>query len=529
MRPSELDSLGFARLISTGDNADIIDLTNDSRKVKPGWLYAALPGERFDGHDFVSAAIDAGASAILCRDVPERLPEAVAVLQSDRPRLALSELAHRIHGKPSERLKVIGVTGTDGKTSTVYFVYQLVKMLGYRVGFLSSAARDDGTGEEANLLHQSTPEAPEVHRSLARMLEHGVEYAVVESTSHGLSSRTARLAHVAYHAAVLTNMSHEHLEFHGTFEQYRHDKANLFRALDHGGYAHAGAAADSDTEPAAAVANPGNAASLADVKDQRFAVANADDLTLPYFLRATGRPCLTYGLHDASITARSIELHAAGSRFEMHSIESAPIACNLQVPGLFSVYNALAATAVVAGVTGTPLELVARLLPDLQSVRGRMNVICSSPFTVIVDFAHTPGSFEAILPFFATQTKGKLIVVFGSAGDRDVQKRPVQGSIACEHADIVILANEDPRSEDPMTILDEIASGCGEADATRVERIPDRRLAIRRAISLAERGDTILLLGKGHETSIIGKEREEPWDEIEVAREELRQAGSEVP
>jgi len=534
MKPTELKPLQFTRLLRHGENADIVDLTNDSRAAQAGWLYAALPGQRFDGHDFIHAAVKAGASAILCRTVPKELPEGITLFQSDQPRLALSELAHRIHGRPSEHLKAIGVTGTDGKTSTVYFIYQLLRLLGFRTGFLSSAARDDGTGEEPNVLHQSTPEAPEVHRSLAKMLDNGVEYAVVESTSHGLSTRTSRLAHVAYHAAVVTNMSHEHLEFHRTFEQYRHDKANLFRALDYGGYAHAGRLADRDVERGAIVPHVAGtegprervATTLQHLKSRPFAVANADDATFAYFASATRRTCLTYGLNDATFSARTIELHAAGSHFEIHSVGSGSTSCNLRVPGLFSVYNALAATAVVAGATGTPVDRIAKLLPDLRSVRGRMNVIFRSPFTVIVDFAHTPGSFEAILPFFAKQTEGRLIAVFGSAGDRDVQKRPVQGRIACLHADIVILTNEDPRSEDPMSILEEIARGCAsEGGAALLECIPERRLAIRRAISLAREADTILLLGKGHETSIMKKEGEEPWNEIEIAREELRRAG----
>lgn len=537
MKPSQLERLKFSRLVRTGADQQIEDLTNDSRKVRERWLYAALPGAHVDGHAFIDDSVNAGSVAILCSKIPASIPDSVAIFQSDRPRLALSELSHLIHGRPSERVTVIGVTGTDGKTSTVYFIYQLLTKLGLRAGFLSSAASDDGNGERANALHQSTPEAPEVHRTLATMIENGMQYAVIESTSHGLSTKTARLAHVNYHAGVLTNMSHEHLEFHGSFDQYRHDKANLFRALDHTGYAYAGEAADRDvagldasgTSDAASERDEHKPITIDAIAGQRFAVANADDATLAYFRASTGKPCLTYGTGSASLSAQKIELNATGSRFELHAVGHAPIACEIQVPGLFSVYNALAALGAVAAATGEPIERVAGLLSEVKSVRGRMNVICTAPFSLVVDFAHTPGSFEAILPFFANKTLGKLIVVFGSAGDRDVQKRPVQGRIACEHADVVILANEDPRSEEPTRILEEIASGCtGHSTKPHIELIPPRREAIRRAIALADVGDTVLLLGKGHETSIMGRDNEEPWNEIEVAREELVRAGFEA-
>jgi len=480
------EGLKHSSLEAGGPDRQITDITNDSRRVTKGALYAALPGLHVDGHRFIPDAIDSGAGAILCERLPRTPRQDVSWFVAPDARMALSELSDRFFGYPSRDIEVVGVTGTDGKTSTVYFIHQLLLAIAGSSSFLSTAAMQVGAAEEANALHQSTPEAPEVHRTLRTMADHGSRYAVLESTSHGLSHKTCRLAHVHYRVGVFTNLSHEHLEFHGTFERYRSDKANLFRSLESG-----------------------------------FGVVNRDDENAGYFAEATRGEVIGYSVErDAEYRARDIELDATGSRFTLVT-PSGTAACSLPIPGVFNVSNALAAAAAVQRLTGCTNERLADAIANLRSVRGRMTVVQGEPFSVVVDYAHTPGSFENVLPFFRRQCAGKLIVVFGSAGDRDVAKRPLQGAIADRYADAIVLADEDPRSEEPMAILREIASGC-RAGRPGLHLIPDRREAIRRAFSLASAGDTVLLLGKGHETTIIGSAGEIPWDEIEVARAELR-------
>ena len=477
---------------------EITDITNDSRRVVPGGLYAALPGMHVDGHRFIGEAIGRGAAAILC----ERTVDAgsgVAWLIADEARLALSELADRFYGEPSRSIFVVGVTGTDGKTSTVSFVHQLLGSLAGPSAFLSTAAVQVGASEEPNLLHQSTPEAPEVHRTLRHMIDAGARYAVLESTSHGLSRKTCRLAHVRYGAAVFTNLSHEHLEFHGTYERYRDDKAALFRSL-------CPRTGDGQVEP--------------------FGVVNGDDPEAGYFAAACAWPVLRYAIDaPCEFRAADLRLETAESCFALHTPGGRAV-CRLPVPGRFNVSNALAAAATVAGICGSTADELAAGIEQLRPVRGRMHVVQSAPFSVIVDYAHTPGSFESVLPFFRDHCDGRLIVVFGSAGERDVAKRPLQGRIADRYADLIVLADEDPRGEDRRGILEQIAAGCPHrSEGDDILIIPDRREAIGRAVAIARPADTVLLLGKGHETTIIGPERAEPWDEITVAEEELASAG----
>lgn len=525
--------LEHSALLDGAPDIEVTDITNDSRRVTPGALYAALPGEHVDGHRFIPAAIEAGASAILCERLPARPARSVAWLRAGGARLALSELADRFFGSPSRELEVIGVTGTDGKTSTVYFVHQLLSRVAGASAFLSTAAMQIGPDEEPNELHQSTPEAPEVHRALRSMREAGARYAVLESTSHGLSRRSCRLAHVRYRAAVFTNLTHEHLEYHGSFERYRSDKANLFRALDAGRYADARqpdmeseSESESEIAPGSGAGQPGSGAvtpgSTRSGAGGPFGVVNTDDPNAAYFVAATARPVLTYGFDGKTdYRAADVRLSPTGSTFTLVT-PSRSVPCSLAIPGRFNVANALAAAAAVQTLTGCDDASLADAVATLRPVRGRMSVVAREPFSVVVDYAHTPGSFENVFPFFREQTTGRLLAVFGSAGERDVAKRPIQGEIADRYADVIVLADEDPRGEDRMKILQDIAAGTtGRSEGRDLLMIPDRRLAIRRAFEVARPGDTVLLLGKGHEASIIGPSGTEPWDEIEVARDEL--------
>lgn len=482
----------------------ITGIAYDSRDVKPGYLFFALPGLHTDGHDFIHKALDAGASAVVHSRDPESRNPGISYVRVPDSRFALSPVADAFYGHPSRNLGVVGVTGTEGKSTTVYLIWQLLNLSGSRAGFFSTVMSDTGSGELPNPEHQTTPEANAVHRMLASMRDAGYEYAVVEASSHGLSPRTNRLGDVAFDVGVMTNVTHEHLEFHGTVDQYRHDKANLFRALDR-------------VEHRKTIAGR-------PVEIPSFGVVNADDPVSDLFRRACSKPVLAFGIGDgrADAFARNVVSDAGGSSFE-YVEEGRAYPARIDLVGEFNVRNALAALLAVSRLKGIPAADLLPLLPELKPVRGRMTVVDrGQPFEVIVDYAHTPSSFQAILPPLRSRVRGRMICVFGSGGERDTEKRPLQGRIAAEYCDVVILSDEDPRGEDPMALLEDIAAGCpGLVRGERLFLIPDRRAAIRRAFCLAGPGDLVLLLGKGHENSIIYARGTIPWDEIAEAEAAL--------
>jgi UDP-N-acetylmuramoyl-L-alanyl-D-glutamate--2,6-diaminopimelate ligase len=474
----------------------------DSRSVTPGALFVALPGLHVDGHDYLADAAARGAAALVVERPVEAGSDLVvpAVVRVDNSRRALSALAAAFYDHPSQKLRVIGVTGTDGKSSTCAYIHQLLTGLGKKTGLLSTVSVDRGRGLEDNPFRQSTPEAPEVHRFLQEMLDAGLEYAVVEATSHGLSEKTNRLADIAFDVAVFTNLSHEHLEFHGSYEQYRHDKANLFRAIDR--------------------------------SPDGFGVVNAQDKEADYFASQTTRRVLRYGIEcpDCDLSATSVKGDISGTRFTVCS-GSAESSTEISIPGTFQVENTLAALLTAVTLTGSKITQCCSLVPGIAPVPGRMvRVGRSLPFSVFIDYAHTPGAFERVLPLLRSFTSGRLIAVFGSAGERDVEKRGVQGSIAAKYADILVITDEDPRQEDARSILSQIAEGARTQPGRRVRHgdiilIADRRKAIQHALSLAKAKDTVVLLGKGHEKSIIYPEGPVPWNEQEAATEALKQLG----
>lgn len=492
-----------------GDPAvPIAGLAYDSRRVRPGYLFFALSGLHTDGQRFIDAALDAGASAIVHEQPLLHCRPGIAYVRVADARTAMSQFADAFYGHPSRKLAVVGVTGTEGKSTTVWLIYRLLDLAGRKAGFISTVQFRTGAAVEANPEHQTTPEATTIHEKLASMVQHSFEFAVIESSSHGLSPRTGRLADVAFDVGLMTNVRHEHLEFHGTWEQYRDDKANLFRALD----------ADVHRKTIAGTA----------VDVPSFGVACADDPSTPYFADVTERPVYTYSATNphANLFALDVVADDRGADFVVSDGEL-QLPARIELPGAFNVENVLGALAVVARIADIPLERLVPLLPKLEPVPGRMTRIDQGqPFELIVDYAHTPSSFEAILPSIRQRLNGSLICVFGSAGERDVQKRPSQGRIAAKYCDRVILTDEDPRGEDPMTLLEDIAAGCAGLERdNELFLIPDRAQAIRKAVSLAKPGDVVLLLGKGHENTIIYANRTIPWNEIEEARKALLEAG----
>ncbi len=485
---------------------EITDLAYDSRRVVPGALFFALSGIHANGATFIGEAIRRGARAVVHAEPLESYDPEVAYVRVENPRLVMSPAAAAFYGNPSKDLVVIGVTGTEGKSTTVSLIFQLLRLCGKKAGFISTVEYCVADETLANPEHQTTPEAITVHAKLAEMRDNGLEYAVVESSSHGLSAKTGRLADVLFDVGVMTNVTHEHLEFHGTHEQYKSDKANLFRALDLHDHAKRGKSIPS------------------------FGVVNEEDPASGYFRAATKKTVYGYSTWadvSGGLSASNVTTDARGVNFTLSEPGDKSHAVRINLPGAFNAYNALATVLVVSHLLDRPVEELIPLLAQLTPVKGRMTVIDrGQPFEVIVDYAHTPSSFQAIFPSLRKRIAGKIICVFGSGGERDTIKRPEQGRIAADYSDIVILADEDPRGEDPRALLEEIAAGCPEKKRDEgLYIIPNRPNAVRKAIALAQPGDLVLLLGKGHENSIIYKDRVDPYDEIDEANKALREAG----
>jgi UDP-N-acetylmuramoyl-L-alanyl-D-glutamate--2,6-diaminopimelate ligase len=482
-------------------------VTNDSRAVRSGSLFVAVPGQHADGHDFVAAAARAGAAvALVDRALPDYdLPQLVV----DDTRAALATAAAWWYRDPSTELAVVGITGTDGKTTTSFLASAALEAAGIRTGMTGTAATRIGGVQAANEAHATTPEAPELQRALRAMLVAGDAAAVIETTSHGLALH--RVDSIAYDVAILTNLTHEHLELHGTWEAYRDAKLKLFEKL---------------ARPTAARPKP--------LAWPATGIVNADDPSAGAFIgvaQEAGARVLTYGTDPAAdIRATRVEEDQERLRIA-YEAPSGAATVHLRLVGRFNVHNALAVVALGEAV-GLDPAAVREGLASVPVVPGRMErVEAGQPFGVIVDFAHSPASLQTVLDLLAplaASAGGGVIAVFGSAGERDTAKRPLMGRIAGERARIVVVTDEDPRGEDRDAILDEIARG---AEATGKRRghdllvIADRREAIEAAIERARPGDIVLLAGKGHEQSILGADGPQAWNEREEAEAALHRAG----
>ncbi len=482
----------------------------DSRDVRAGSLFVAVPGLHADGHDFVAAAAAAGASAAL---VDHALPDSdLPQLVVDDTRAALATAAAWWYRDPSAELAVVGITGTDGKTTTSFLATAALEAAGVRTGMTGTAETRIGGVQAANEAHATTPEAPELQRALRAMQVAGDAAAVIETTSHGLALN--RVDAIAYDVAILTNLTHEHLELHGTWEAYRDAKLKLFEKLA--------------VRPSGV---PGTAKPLA---WPATGIVNADDASAGAFIgvaQEAGARVLTYGT-DPAADVRATRVEEDQQRLRIaYEAPSGAATVHLRLVGRFNVHNALAVVALGEAV-GLDPAAVREGLASVPVVPGRMERVESGqPFGVIVDFAHSPASLQTVLDLLAplaASSGGGLIAVFGSAGERDTAKRPLMGRIAGERARIVVVTDEDPRGEDREAILDEIARG---AEATGKRRghdllvIADRREAIEAAIERARPGDIVLLAGKGHEQSILGPDGPRPWNERAEAEAALHRAG----
>jgi UDP-N-acetylmuramoyl-L-alanyl-D-glutamate--2,6-diaminopimelate ligase len=465
---------------------EVTSLAYDSRLVAPGTLFFAVPGIHVDGHDFAVAAVERGAVGLVVER--EQADASVPQLVVDRTRRALADAADAWFGRPSEELEVIGITGTDGKTTSAFLAVELLRAGGRRPGLMGTVAIDVGDERIPNDDRNTTPESLELQQLLARMVAAGNDSVVMEATSHGLALERTRNSR--FDVGVVTSVTSEHLEFHGSLENYRAAKARL-------------------------------------VEEAPIAILNADDDTYAYFRERANDRVVTYGIDaDADLRATDVEADAAGSRFTLVA-RGWTGKVLLPMPGRFNVSNALAALA-IAHVEGVELEVAAAALARTAGVPGRMERIdAGQPFAVVVDYAHTADSLAKVLRMLRPVTRGRLIAVFGSAGERDPTKRPAMGRVAAELADMTVVTDEDPRLEDPRAINEAIAEGARAAGATHdsLVVIDDRREAIDHAIGLARQGDVVLLAGKGHETSIFRGAEKLPWDDRVVAREALAAAG----
>ncbi|MFP4179613.1 MAG: UDP-N-acetylmuramoyl-L-alanyl-D-glutamate--2,6-diaminopimelate ligase [Spirochaetaceae bacterium] len=479
---------------------NILSLKYDSREAAEGVLFFALPGIHTDGHDYIPDAVRRGAAAVVHSRPLSQYKDGTIYLRVEDTRRVMSPISAEFYRHPSKELTVIGVTGTDGKSTTVSFIHQLLESAGFKAGFLSTVQFNTGGRTEKNHFRQSTPEAPEIHRILRTMREAGCTHAVVEATSHGLSKVNNRLGSVSFDIGVFTNISKEHLEFHKTFEQYLYDKANLFRSLR---------------------------------ADRGKAVINLDDPNAPYLIDAGPERALTYSVKNpgADIFASGITDRGEGQdillRYRGDTMQTLEFPLYLPLPGRFNVENLLAALGAVFSLPDSePKDYIAHI-HKLLPVKGRMvPVRLGQPFEVLVDYAHTPGSFEKLFPQLRERTRGRLIALFGSAGERDLEKRSCLGEIASRYSDIIVLADEDPRGEEPRAVLEAVAAGCADKqEGEDLLIIEDRGTAIRHAFSLAEKDDLVVLLGKGHEGSIIYNDGPIPWDEEQEAVKALDEMG----
>jgi UDP-N-acetylmuramoyl-L-alanyl-D-glutamate--2,6-diaminopimelate ligase len=481
----ELGQLGSLRRlvpeaeIVGADDVWIGGCTSDSRQVREGELFAALPGSRRNGHEFVADAIGRGCAAVMAERPILELPVPSCVVPN--PRESFARLCQALAGYPARQLKLIGVTGTNGKTTTSCLIAGVLSAAGHRVGVLGTLGYLDGRIVEDST--HTTPPPERLASLFSRMVGNGCTHAVMEVSSHALDQ--SRVAGLELDAACVTNITHDHLDYHATLSEYRHAKAKIF---DH-------------------------------LATEGFAVLNADDPGSAEFLRRHNGPALTIGIDlPAEISAVPIEQFTSEQTFLLTAgSETVPV--RTQMIGRHHIYNCMAAAAVGLAYD-IELTTVVRGLESIGHVPGRLERIeCGQPFGVFVDFAHTPDALRGVLKTLRQVTSGRLICVFGAGGQRDTQKRPSMGRAVEQAASVAILTNDNPRHEDPRAILRDVLAGF--VNRGTVQVVPDRTAAICRALGMAEAGDCVLIAGKGHETcQIIGDERM-PHDDREVAREWL--------
>lgn len=491
MRLADLARGGGAVLEGNGD-LEVTGIAYDSRRVQPGDLFVAVQGLHVDGHGYVADAVARGAAAVAIeRDV--KVPAGTPVLRMPSTRVGLGELAAEFYGRPSRRLRLAGVTGTDGKTTVTHMAEHVLQASGVVAGAMSTVAFKISGSETDNLSGQTTTEAPDVQAWLARMVAAGAQCAVIETTSHALVQDRVRACE--FDVAAFTNVGRDHLDYHATWEEYLEAKARLIELT----------------------------AGAADKGIEKTAVLNRDDISYERLARRPIARRWTYGMTTAAdLHPLDLSITGQGSRFRLKT-PLGETEVTLNVPARFNIYNALCAAGVCLAL-GVPIEDIGRGLAGFEGVRGRLEPVdLGQDFRVYIDFAHAAGSLASALAELRPFTKGRLIAVFGSTARSD-HDRPGMGRAAAEFSDFFIITTDDPLSEDPVEIARDVQSGAlGKAPGRDYEIVIDRRAAIRRAIEIARPGDTVLLAGKGHERSMQTSRGSEPWDERAEAEAVIRE------
>ena len=468
---------------------EISQVCYDSRRAEEGALFVAVPGLITDGHRFIGEALSQGAAAVVIEDDRYQSQD-YAWLQVPHARKALADLSNAVYGFPGNRLNIIGVTGTNGKTTTTNLIAAVLKEGGHKPGLIGTIYSK--VGEEIIPVRHTTPEAPDLHRLFAAFLERGADYAVLEVSSHALDLN--RVRGTEFDVAVFTNLTQDHLDYHRTMEEYLAAKGKLFAGLG-----------------------------LKPAKQRRkFAIINNDDPHAGELMDMTRASVITYGIKQtADVRAVDVGVTADGARFILKYTDR-EIPVNLKLTGLFNVYNALAAIA-VGLVEGIRAETVIRALERIPGIAGRFErVEAGQDFTVIVDYSHTPDSLENCLKTARELTAGRIITVFGCGGDRDRTKRPLMGEIAGRLSDFTIVTSDNPRSEDPQEIINGIIPGLAKTAAPgKYREIADRREAIFTAIREAQSRDVVIIAGKGHEDYQIIGDNVIHFDDREAAREAI--------
>ena len=465
-------------LLSTSGNpeAGITGIAMDSRKVEKGFAFVAIKGASQDGHLFIPQALEKGAAAIICEELPSHLPDGVSFVQVRDANLALGIMASNFFDHPSSKLQLVAVTGTNGKTTTVTLLFQLFKTLGYKTGMLSTVVNRIDEEEIPSTL--TTPDALTTQSMLASMVKKGVDYCFMEASSHAIVQE--RVAGLQLAGAVFTNISHDHLDYHGTFDHYIKAKKKLFD----------------------------------DLPSTAFALSNLDDKRAQVMLQNTRAQKHFFGLEmPCEFKGRILTNSLQGLEMEL---EGRPVWFRLA--GAFNAYNLTAAYA-VARLLGMEVEEVLMALSELNGAPGRLEKVNpGSPIIGIVDYAHTPDALENVLTTIRDARQGTELIhaVVGCGGNRDAAKRPLMAEIACKYADKVILTSDNPRFEEPDAIIEDMMKGVGITQRRKVLRIVDRKEAIQTACALASPGDIVLVAGKGHETYQEIKGERFPFDDRKI-------------
>ncbi len=480
MKLSEILTNIKTKAVIGNADVEITDVNIDSRRVALGHLFVAIKGTVTDGHKFIGKAVEQGAAAVLCEDLPEERWEEVTYVQVESTELCVGPAATAFHGYPSKHLKLIGVTGTNGKTTIATLLYNMFRKLGYKCGLLSTVC--NYIEGEAIPADHTTPDPIELNRLLRQMVDAGCQYVFMECSSHAIAQH--RIGGLTFAGGIFTNLTRDHLDYHKTVENYRDAKKAFFDMLPR----------------------------------EAFAVTNADDKNGLFMVQNTKATVKTYSTRTlADFKARIIECHFEGMYLEMDGHE-----VGVQFIGKFNVSNLLAVYG-AARMLGEQPENILLVLSTLKSVAGRLEPIRSQDgVTAVVDYAHTPDALENVLRAIREVLEGKegkIITVCGAGGNRDKGKRPLMAQEAVKQSDRVIITSDNPRFEEPQDIINDMLAGLDPKQMKKVISIVDRKEAIKTAVALAQKGDVILIAGKGHEDYQEVKGVKHHFDDREVVRE----------